>query len=367
MKWNKKLQICLLFSMIISLMLPSVVFAQEAYTYTVTLYAGNQGALTGAGIEIVTTGDDVKVEQSADKIVISGLQYKDDINFVAQYAANVTNEKYYVSGIRKSGRDNSELELSSYEVTGDKDYVVAYAIRGNVVTYTVNYQDESGKALLESESFYGNIGERPVIAYRYIDGYTPQAYNLTKTLSADESENVFTFVYRKLDSGTTETGTTEILPPTTTEGEDDDRASAPIRRVITIIRETIVGDDGSDSDANGSGDNAGGDQAAGENGTAGGNGDGSAEGEDLDSTMIFDDETPLSLLELVDDEVPLAGFESNNDDDDVRPGTDSNLLPIYAGIGIIALIALLFLIIYLVRKKKKESSEDKNEQAEQKE
>ena len=34
-----------------------------------------------------------------------------------------------------------------------------------------------------------------MVAYHYIEGYQPQAYNLTKTLSKNEAENVFTFVY----------------------------------------------------------------------------------------------------------------------------------------------------------------------------
>lgn len=32
-------------------------------------------------------------------------------------------------------------------------------------------------------------------AFAYIEGYEPQAYNLTRTLSVNEAENVFTFVY----------------------------------------------------------------------------------------------------------------------------------------------------------------------------
>ena len=29
---------------------------------------------------------------------------------------------------------------------------------------------------------YGNVGDKPVVAYKYIDSYIPQAYALTKTL-----------------------------------------------------------------------------------------------------------------------------------------------------------------------------------------
>ena len=62
-----------------------------------------------------------------------------------------------------------------------------------MVAYTVNYQDASGKSLAESQTFYGNIGDKPVVAYRYIENYIPDALALTKTLSDNEVENVFTF------------------------------------------------------------------------------------------------------------------------------------------------------------------------------
>ena len=75
------------------------------------------------------------------------------------------------------------------------DYVVAYGIKGDMLAYTVNYQDANGKTLADSQTFYGNAGDKPVVAYKYIENYIPQALALTKTLSDNESENVFTFTY----------------------------------------------------------------------------------------------------------------------------------------------------------------------------
>lgn len=95
-----------------------------------------------------------------------------------------------------SGRDNSEaLAAPAFRVNGDADYVVAYGIKGDMVAYTVNYEDEQGNKLAESQTFYGNVGDKPVVAYRYIENYVPQALALTKTLSDNEAENVFTFKY----------------------------------------------------------------------------------------------------------------------------------------------------------------------------
>ena len=80
-------------------------------------------------------------------------------------------------------------------MTEDQDYVVAYGIKGATVAYTVNYLDEDGNALAPSETYYGNVGDKPVVAYLYIEGYQPQAYNLGKTLVEDATQNVFSFIY----------------------------------------------------------------------------------------------------------------------------------------------------------------------------
>lgn len=74
-------------------------------------------------------------------------------------------------------------------------YCVAYGVKGNTTTYTVNYVDANGKALYSPKTLIGNVGDKPVVAYLYIDGYQPNTHNLTKTLVADATSNVFTFTY----------------------------------------------------------------------------------------------------------------------------------------------------------------------------
>ena len=148
------------------------------YTYKVTLSAGNKGTINGQN----------KIEQTN---IASGSTVTFNLNDI-----QVTDDKYYVKGIRLSGRDNNEtLAAPSFTVDKDADYVVAYGIKGNMVAYTVNYQDASGNSLAESQTFYGNVGDKPVVAYRYVENYIPDALALTKTLSDNESENVFTFTY----------------------------------------------------------------------------------------------------------------------------------------------------------------------------
>ena len=74
--------------------------------------------------------------------------------------------------------------------------MVAYGIQGDMVSYTVNYQDGGGNELAPSRTYYGAVGDKPVIAYQYIEGYRPDAYNLTKTLGKNEADNVFTLHMR---------------------------------------------------------------------------------------------------------------------------------------------------------------------------
>ena len=43
---------------------------------------------------------------------------------------------------------------------------------------------------------HGNPGDYPVVAYQYIEGYIPQAYNLEGLRLEEGKDNSFTFVYR---------------------------------------------------------------------------------------------------------------------------------------------------------------------------
>lgn len=182
-------------------------WAEENYDYTVTFYAGNQGVFSGTqGLQINSKGD-VSISSQEDRISISGLTRGDVVSFDINQGAVSLNEKskYYVQGLRMSGRDNDEqMEEPAFWVTGDEDYVVAYGIRGDMTSYTVNYVDENGNELAPSRTYYGNVGDRPVVAYLYMEGYNPEALTLTRTLSANQADNIFTFEYR--------TNPVEVIP-----------------------------------------------------------------------------------------------------------------------------------------------------------
>lgn len=340
--WKKFLTSVLTAAMCFGLLAGNVLAAEkEAYHYTVTFYAGNQGNFGGtAGLSVKSS--DASVAQSGDMIVIRGLSAGDVVSFNAQtdVALDATS-KYYVQGVRLSGRDNDTVSASVFTVDGDADYVVAYGIKGSVVSYTVNYYDESGNALIASETFYGNVGDKPVIAYKYVEGYVPQALGLTKTLSADEAQNVFTFEYEKIPTPTTGTGTTTQTGTTTggtetTTGITDDANAA-----------------GNTSDASGTGT----DQSGTTDGAAGGENDGDTAGgtqAEHDGDTAGETETgneneeDSQILDLDDEETPLANIDLEKD-------SAEKSLPLVAYVGMVlaAVAALIAVIVTSVKRRMK--------------
>lgn len=199
-------------------------------------------------------------------------------------------------------------------MTGDEDYVVAYGVLGDMVAYTVQYLDENGNELAPSKTYYGSVGDRPVVAFQYIEGYLPQAYNLTKTLSENEADNVFPFEYAPASeirnvTVTVDGGTTVVTTPAAGTGTAQQGAAA-----------------------------AGG-AAADEN--AGGNAEG-------DTVEVEDEEVPRDLVDLDEEEVPLAKGEL--EEDTIR---ETSVMPIVVGslIALLAVAGIVGIVIYYKKKK----------------
>lgn len=321
-KWKRLLVSLLTVSMTLGASTMSVMADDTTpYTYKVTLSAGNKGTINGQN----------KIEQ-AD--IASGSTVTFNLNDI-----QVTDDKYYVKGIRLSGRDNDEaLAAPSFTVDKDTDYVVAYGIKGNMVAYTVNYQDASGKSLAESQTFYGNVGDKPVVAYRYVENYIPDALALTKTLSDNESENVFTFTY-------TPGATDRIVETTTTVTTTVPGTATPAGAAGT------TGAAGTGTGTTAGGTTAGGTTAGGTTtgGTAGGttNADNSQDttAKDKDTATSEDEQTPKSLVDLDDEDTPKGNIDAKD---------KTSKTPIAAGIGIIvvAVAALAGLIVFLKKRAK---------------
>ena len=307
-KWKRLLVSLLTVSMTLGASTMSVMADDTTpYTYKVTLSAGNKGTINGQ-----------------NKIEKSDISYGSKFSFdnTALYNIQVTDDRYYVKGIRLSGRDNASskrLDAPAFIVTGDADYVVAYGIKGNMVAYTVNYQDASGKSLAESQTFYGNVGDKPVVAYRYVENYIPDALALTKTLSDNESENVFTFTYTP--------GATDRIVETTTT-------------VTTTVPGTATPGTGT-----GNVGTAGGTTGGTTDGTTTDNDSQDTTAKDKDTATSEDEQTPKSLVDLDDEDTPKGNIDAKD---------KTSKTPIAAGIGIIvvAVAALAGLIVFLKKRAK---------------
>ena len=259
-----------------------------AYGYKVTLYTGNQGT--------INSQNEMSINVSKGQMVsldLSQIELPQD-------------SKYYVKGIRLSGHDSVDnLDPATFVVNGDLDYVVVYGVKGNQVAYTIRYVDENGKQLSEDTVLYGNVGDKPVVAYKYIDSYIPQSYALTKTLVENEKENVFTFTYKPGETG-------EIIENT---------------NIVTTVISTTPS-----TNAN-----------QGNNGT--GNATGVTQNNDGDTTTAGDEDVPQGLVDLDDEDTPKSNISVNK--------KKNSSTPIYAGIAIsLAAIVGIIVAFMTIRKKR---------------
>lgn len=158
---------------------------EDTYSYTVRIFPGDKGTIDGSKDPIV-------------KEVNPGYEWSaSDFDYGSQAASDT--DKYYVTGMREAGKDNNTngaYKGGGFTVDRDIDLVISYGIKGSDVAYTINYVDvNSGDPIHSPKTYYGNIGDKPAVAYLYIDGYVPQYKNITGTLQSDASANEWTFYY----------------------------------------------------------------------------------------------------------------------------------------------------------------------------
>lgn len=298
---------------------------EKEYTYTVTLYAGKEGTFADGSSEVK----------------ITGLKTGDVVSFAGQIGGVQLKDsgKYYVKGVRESGKDNNTVSAPAFTVDSDREYVVAYGIKGDMVSYTVNYQDESGNALRQSEKFYGVVGDKPVVAFQYIDGYQPQAYNLTKTLNSNEADNVFTFTYKKIASGSDTNNGSNGSNSGNGTGTNTDNSGTGTNTGNT--GNNGMGAANTNNNGNtGAADNAGTGNAA--NNTAGNNQ--TDNGQTVESA---DAETPKEQVDLDDEEVPKAKINA----DQKAKGRPAGVMYALAAIALAAILGIIILIVTFRKKK----------------
>lgn len=164
------------------------VYAADGYEFDLTVSAGN-GSIAGDVIKdagkntvSITTGDNAKLTIGEET-----------------YTVKPPSKKYFVRGMKNAGHDNNDegpfMTASAVSANEDTEVVVAYGLKSNMIEYTISYVDQNGGTLLPSETLYGVIGDKPIVSYKYVEGYLPDAYNVTKTLTGNAADNVFTFTY----------------------------------------------------------------------------------------------------------------------------------------------------------------------------
>lgn len=377
-KFKKLLTAVVTASMVSSFSLLNVA-AAENYTYTVTFYAGNQGSFADLSGLRVAGKENPQISIEEDRVLITGLTQGDEVTFdVNQGGISLQEDsKYYIQGLRLSGRDNDEqMAAPSFRVTEDQDYVVAYGIRGDMTSYTVNYVDEEGNQLAPSRTYYGNVGDKPVVAYLYMDGYMPQALTLTQTLSANQADNVFTFEYspnpvevipgETVTVTTVEPGTTNVITqqvPVAGTGVTGTTGTTGTGTAGTTGTGTGTGTAGTDTGTAGTGTagttddgnaaviggdnqtgtaNAGEDTQAGQAGEEGQTGDGTEE--------IQDEETPLGQIDLDEGEEEAGDAQAEPES---RDSSQGSAFPIAVGVAGVAAAAIVVGGIILLRMRRK--------------
>lgn len=166
------------------------------YGYELSVDRGNGSFSSGSTLKGTTASIDI------DDIEHPSLT-------VGDKTVSITAPKdHFVIGMKITGHDNSEVFTESVDLTKpnspiyneDASLVVAYGLKSNMIKYTIRYvAADGGTVVHDPEEHYGVVGQRPVVSYKYVEGYLPDAYNRTGYLERG-GENVFTFYYYKVDA-----------------------------------------------------------------------------------------------------------------------------------------------------------------------
>ena len=163
--------------------------------YQVTIYGGMHGKISDSE----GSAENVKVIFTVKKGTVINLN-PDTGSYGDRFS--VTPEgKYLFKGYHISGQlDESNLDKGQfaevvfpYKVDHDVDFVATYYVPGNIVHYKATYVDTDGNTLHAPDEYVGNLGYKPVVSFRYIEGYVPNAHNITGTLTKDNMEFKFTY------------------------------------------------------------------------------------------------------------------------------------------------------------------------------
>lgn len=292
---NRITSLILSAGLILSMLLFLRVDVDAAYDYKVKFIIGGTGQENAKFISnpealvLVSDTATAAISEDGKELIISGLQYDDEIIFDPKLGVGITpvtvtdedgNEfsytKYLVKGIRRSGADKW-VAKSAFQVKNDETYVIAYGV-GTIVSYKVNYLDAAGNELIPTATYYGLLGEEVYIPYRYVDGYVPNAYNIDVLFLEENQEFTFTYDKSQLPAGTTTYESSTRTEYSTVMGQPQYIYQTVPRQLPGQIAQTAT------------------------NATAGagaGNNDTADAGDNSDGVVIDDEETPLGVQDIV--------------------------------------------------------------------
>ncbi len=354
MKYTKKLLgFFLTLAIVFGMVLSTPITAEANYSYRVKISLGNNqnASFSEEYINELKGKYTIDEEKTTDRtLVIKDLAYSNSLELDAKklitITANEDDTTYYVKGLRVAGSEalqGSGTDVT-YQVTGDETLVVAYGV-GTTVPYTIKYQDVDGNTLLEDEIRYGAVGEVLKVPARHFDGYKPDAFFKTNSaglkagvLKQDEEGKdyvedgtEFVFKYKKYDP--------QIIYEEQVEYE---------YQYSTTTTETNNG--GTTTVVRRNGGTAGNQQGGTRNtneGNAGGNednaGDNAAPEEPAGDETIAEEETPLDVIDIDDEEVAKVGE---------RKDTLVRNMIIAIIIAIIAVVSIL-IALYVANSKRK--------------
>lgn len=277
----------------------SQAYADEpaSYSYQVVIYAGNGQGDGGSAVNYGTYA------------------YNDSIYITNDYLSAhfaPSDSRYYVKGLRVAGHEELLDLTKPITVDADKQFVIAYGLKKDQVEYKVNYVDTNGNQIAESQTFWGNVGDKPVVAYQYIAGYQPvNAKNITGTVKALPEQTEFTFEYAPIEAASATQGSGSDGSGATGDQADEGTTSGE------TADETAAEDAANDE----------------------GEGDGAAAGE------------PVEVLDIDDEDNPLAGVNA----EDANGFGLGTVLPWVLGVCVAA--ALIAFIVLMVMKSRRKSQD----------
>jgi len=327
----------LAFVLALMLSLCAVAFAAPT-TYTVRIYAGNKGTVDGGSVIPLTVGDGGTVT-------------------VLESQVKVNDERLYAKGFREAGHDNNPVYAFGTPVTinRDMDFVIAYGMKSTAVQYVVSYLHVTTRInLLPPQIFYGNVGDKPVVAFQYVENYRPQALAITRTLTADPTQNVFEFLYTPLNIG----GGGGVVPPGGGGAAGGGGAGG------NANQNANAGQNANENAGQNANENAG--QNANEN--AGQNAGGEAAGTPGTETTVPGGETtapvevtPSEPVEILDLDVPQAegpGAVEDGSTDNTVLGGIPRWVAAVGGVIVGGLIVVPIVFLLTTKKKKDEKKKD---------